>query len=197
MNHSGTGNHPGCLWTWPILSAALFGSFVLIALLLVMLINGSWVNHLLFPAGSYLSMFQLLWQDNPLGSLQFIVTKSFITFAHNDPRSSLNLWTLDFDGVTLAVYLLAAVLGGRLLLPERGRAKPRLFITLAGILALVFSATYMSVLAHCAGPTWAGFVTLYGLGAEELTVTPVWQLLLGGAGLGILIGQLLQAKRAA
>lgn len=190
--------NPTLRGTWLALSGMLFLAFIVVGLLLVMAFNGGAVNHLLTPVGSYFSMFRLIWPEQPLGALQFILTKSFIVFAHRDPHSGLNTWTLEYDAVGLAVYALAALGGARLLLPLAlgGKATPGLGLGLAGVAGLVFSATYMTAVAHCAGPTWAGFVSLFGLGMEDIEQTLLWQVLLGLAGLGLLGYALHRQRRA-
>lgn len=173
---------------WLAISGLLLAGIILIPLLIVMLLNEGGVNHLLTPVGSYFSMFQLIWPEHPLGALQFIITKSFIVLAHHDPRSDLNLWTLEYDAVTLFIYLCVALFAGRLLsrpLPD-GPRRTGLYAALAGLAMVATTVTYMTILDHCSGPNWVGFVTLYGLGVDPLNAYPFWQWTFGGAGLALL-----------
>jgi len=106
---------------WLGLSGLLLLGFFVFSLLPIMLLNGGWVNHILTPVGSYLPMFQLIWQEQPLGALQFILTKSFIAFAHRDMQTGLDIWTLEYDALTLGVYLAAAASAQR----ARGKGHDR------------------------------------------------------------------------
>jgi len=164
---------------------------IVLGLALIMLLNGGLVNHILTPILQYLSLFSILWDENPRGALQFILTKSVIAFTHKDPRSGLNLWTFEFDSITLAVYVLVAVFGGRLLL--KLRANPRTHrwagaTGLTGCALLLFSVSYMTSIDHCSGATWVGFVSLYGLGFDEFELYTVWQWLCAGLGCLALAG---------
>ncbi len=179
---------PSTVPLWLGLSGLLLLGFLVFSLLPIMLLNGGWVNHILTPVGSYWPMFQLIWTEQPLAALQFILTKSLVAFAHRDMQTGLNIWTLEYDALTLGAYLLAALLGGRLLLPlarggEGGRGMP---VGLAGMAGLVLAFTYMTSIDHCAGPTWIGFVIAYGLGADGFDLNPWWQGTLGGVSLGLL-----------
>jgi len=173
---------------WLGLSGLLLLGFFVLSLLPIMLLNGGWVNHMLTPVGSYLPMFQLIWQEQPLGALQFILTKSFIAFAHRDMQTGLDIWTLEYDALTLGVYLIAALLGGRLLLPlvRNGRGERGMLVGLTGMAGLVLAFTYMTSIDHCAGPTWIGFVIAYGLGADGFELSWWWQGVLGTISLGLL-----------
>lgn len=182
---------------WLRISALLLLSFFIVALLAVALLNGGWPNHLLNPVAGYFSMFQLIWPEQPLGALQFIATKSFVVIAHQDPRSQLNLWTLEYDAITLAVYVLAALLGGWLAgraLLDKGKLAGLVNALLgSGLLAL--SVTYMSAIEHCSGPTWVGFVSLYGMGFDGFELYPFYQWLVALLGIGLLGRGLLQQRR--
>lgn len=169
--------------SWPVISALLFAGLILVPMLIVMLLNGGMVNHVLTPVGSYFSMFQLIWPEQHLGALQFILTKSFIVLAHHDPRSDLNLWTVEYDAITLLIYLAVALAAARLL--HKG-PRPGLVIALTGAAMVAAAFTYITVLDHCAGPTWAGFVTLYAFDVDPFAISPSWQWMFGGAGLALL-----------
>lgn len=188
--HSSTGQ-------WLALSGMLLLGFFIFSLLPIMLLNGGWVNHMLTPVGSYFSMFQLIWPEQPLGALQFILTKSFIVFAHKDMQTGLNVWTLEFDALTLGVYLMAALAGGKLLLPlARNSQQTRgLFTGLTGMAGLVLTFTYMTAIDHCAGPTWIGYVIAYGLGADGFDQTFLWQGTLGSISIALLGYGLHQQRR--
>ena len=192
-----TSQSAGLIKRWLLISALVFTSYFVVALLLVTLLNGGWVNYLLTPVGSYFSMFQLIWPEQPLGALQFIVTKSFIVFAHKDPRSELNLWTLEYDAITLGVYLLTALLAGWLINKQwlNKRNPSALIPVFSGLLLVVISFSYMTVLDHCSGATWVGFVTLYGLGFDGFELYPYYQIVFALIGLGLLVwGMLLRRK---
>jgi len=45
----------------------------------------------------------------------------------------------------------------------------------------------MSVVDHCAGPTWAGFVALYGIGASEFQLYPAYQIIAAVSGVALLV----------
>ena len=170
-----------------ILSSAGFFLFsVIVGLLLIMLLNGSLVNHILIPIAQYLSLFAILWDENPLGALQFLLTKSVVAFAHKDPRTGLNLWTYEFDSITLIVYALVAGYGGRLLLKFSNNPRNYRWATAAGLTgcALVMtSVSYMTSIEHCSGATWVGFVSMYGMGFNEFELYTYWQWLCASLGL--------------
>lgn len=174
---------------WLSLSAGLFALLMVTALLLVMALNGSVVNHVFSPLEEVLPMFRLVWGDNPPGALAFLANKSLFAFAHLDAHSGLNHWTLQFDALSLIGYAVAALLGGRVI-AYGGRQDGRgLALLLAALTGLVFSVTYASNIAHCAGPTWVGFVTLYGLGFFGFETPIYWQWLLAVPSLAGLIYQ--------
>jgi hypothetical protein len=180
------------------ISGLLFISFFIVGLTAITLLNGGMVNHMLFPIGANISMFQLIWPEQPLGALEFIVTKSLFVFAHKDPRSALNLWTLEYDGITLAIYLLAALLGGRLISHARQSAQhsPGLVRGLLGVTSLVLSFTYMTAIEHCSGATWVGFVSLYGLGFSGFDFYPYYQGVFALIGLGLLVWGFLKQRQS-
>ena len=138
---------------WLSISALLFVSFFIIGLVAMTLLNGGMINHMLFPIGADIAMFQLIWQEQPLNALEFIVIKSLFVFIHQDPRSGLNLWTLQYDGITLLVYLFATLLGGQLINRARQTAQHNtgLLRGLLGVVLLVTAFTYMTAIEHCSG----------------------------------------------
>ncbi len=183
---------------WLSMSALLFVSFFVIGLAAMVLLNGGMVNHMLFPIGADIAMFQLIWQEQPLSALKFIVTKSLFVFIHQDPRSGLNLWTLQYDSITLLVYLFAALLGGQLINRARQTAQHNtgLLRGLLGVVLLVAAFTYMTAIEHCSGATWVGFVAFYGLGFNDFEFYPYYQGTLSLLGLGLLIWGLVKQAQA-
>jgi hypothetical protein len=178
-------------------STLLFVSFFLVGLLLITLLNRGWVNHLIFPIGADIGMFQLIWPEQPLSALQFIVTKSLFVFSHQDPRSGLNLWTMEYDSITLAVYLVAAMLGGRLINhANQSRYRGGLLPGLLGVALLVVAFTYMSAIEHCSGATWVGFVSLYGMGFSGFDFYPYYQGVFALFGLGLLVWGFIRQAQA-
>lgn len=173
---------------WRGLSLLLFIGFLAIPLLVVVLLNPGSINYLLTPIVAYVDLFQVIWNDNPFGALQFLANKSVFSFAHHDARSGLNLWTLEYDFITLITYLFTALLAASVI----KRAKQTrtlasgLLYGLLGATCLVTSVTYMTSIAHCSGPTWAGFVAYYGLGYENFEYYPYWQIALALIGVGLL-----------
>lgn len=187
-------NSSRSLRAWLLTSGLIFIGFFLAGLLTVTLLNKGWVNHVLNPVGASFSMFQLIWPEQPLAALEFIFTQSFVVFAHKDPRSALNLWTLEYDGITLFVYLVVAILLGRMLTrtarrDEHSNTRGHL-IALLGAGLLVSSVTYMTAIEHCSGATWVGFVGLYGLGFDGFDLFPVYQWILFIVGAGLLLAGL-------
>ena len=174
---------------WLSMSGLLFISFFVVGLALMTLLNSGVVNHMLFPIGTDIAMFQLIWQEQPLSALEFMVTKSLFVFIHQDPRSGLNLWTLQYDSITLVVYLFAALSGGRLISHARQASQHNtgLLRGLLGVVLLVTAFTYMTAIEHCSGATWVGFVGLYGLGFSDFEFYPYYQSVLTLLGLGLLI----------
>jgi len=179
--------------TWLLYSGLIFIGFFVAGLLTITLLNKGWVNHVLNPVGASFSMFQLIWPEQPLAALEFILTQSFVVFAHKDPRSALNLWTLEYDGITLFVYLVVAMLLGRMLTrnARRDEHNTRGHLTaLLGAGLLISSVTYMTAIEHCSGATWVGFVSLYGMGFDGFDLFPVYQWILFVVGAGLLIAGL-------
>lgn len=180
---------------WLAYSSLIFISFFAIGLLSITLLNKGWVNHVLNPVGASISMFQLIWPEQPLAALEFLLTQSFITLAHKDPRSALTLWTLEYDAITLLVYLVVAALLGRMLTrPPRhdagrnyGLSRRGWRSSLLGAGLLIISVTYMTAIEHCSGATWVGFVALYGLGFDGFDLFPVYQWILFLLGAGLLL----------
>ncbi|MCF6338804.1 MAG: hypothetical protein L3J84_12785 [Gammaproteobacteria bacterium] len=173
---------------WLLMSTLLFIGFFVVGLTAMTLLNGGIVNHMLFPVGTDIAMFQLIWQEQPLRALEFIVTKSLFVFIHQDPRSGLNLWTLQYDSITLVVYLFAALLGGQLISRARQtvRHNTGLLRGLLGVVLLVTAFTYMTAIEHCSGATWVGFVAFYGLGFSDFEFYPYYQGTLSLLSLGLL-----------
>lgn len=164
-------------------SAAVFFAMLLLEILVLAALNREMVNNLLFPVSQYLPIFSVIWKDNPWAALQILADKSVLAAGHYDVQSGLYLWTLEFDTLSLLLHLLGAIIIAKMIaLPLRLLGW---FIAGAGLMA--FSHTYVTVMAHCAGPTWAGFVALYGLGVEKFPVNPVWQWLIFTTGVGLII----------
>ena len=139
------------------------------------MLNEGWVNHIRTPVATYFSLFPLFWVEEPLAAIEFIITKSFLILAHHDSRSDLNLWTLEYDLISLLVYILCAMLSGWLISHHYVSAKKKLITPLMGVGILVFTFTYMTAIEHCAGATWVGFVSLYGLGVSGFDLYPYYQ----------------------
>jgi hypothetical protein len=180
-------------------SGLLFISFIVVGLVAMTLLNGGMVNVVIFPIGADISMFRLIWPEQPQGALEFIVTKSLIVFIHQDPRSALNLWTLQYDSITLAVYLIAALLGAKLINGARQTTTHNtgLLRGLLGMVLLVAAFTYMTAIEHCSGATWVGFVSLYGLGFSGFNFYPYYQGVFAALGLGLLIWGLFKQRQQA
>ena len=149
-----------------IFIALLAGESVLLAFL-----NREVPNNLLLPITQYLPMFSVIWKDNPWAALQVIADKSVLAIGHFDERSGLYLWTLELDAVAIALHIGVALLLSRFVALPR----PSLALLLGGVALVLLSHSYVTVMAHCAGPTWAVFVSLYGLGVEKMPVNTLWQ----------------------
>lgn len=149
-----------------VLFALLIGESVVIALL-----NREVPNNLLFPIDQYLPIFSVIWKDNPWAALQLIAEQSILAVGHFDARSGLYLWTLEFDLLSLFLHGVGALIVARFITLPRGTR----ILMFSGVGLLLLSHTYVTVMAHCAGPTWAGFVTLYGLGVDKFPVNAMWQ----------------------
>ena len=184
--------------SWMLYSGLIFVAFFVIGLAAITLLNKGWVNHVLNPVGASISMFQLIWPEQPLAALEFILSQSFVVLAHKDPRSALNLWTLEYDAITLFVYFIVAILLGRMLTRAPSHDADRNFsistrgrlTSLLGASMLVFSVTYMTAIEHCSGATWVGFVALYGMGFDGFDLFPIYQWILFILGAGLLIAGL-------
>jgi len=166
---------------WITLSAGIFLIHFAVGLAVAMLTNFKPVNHVLTPIFQYVGIFKLTWPEQPLGSLHFLATKSLLVFSNYDSRSMLNLWTLEYDFYTLMVYLGVSLALGRFLASQQNTT-PKLpskiiFSFIFSAFCISFSMSYMTVLDHCSGATWAGFVALYGLGLNEFQLYPIYQVI--------------------
>lgn len=182
---------------WLITSAFFLLSFFVVGIIAIAALNGSLPNHILNPIGAYTGLFQIMWQEKPLGALQFLLNKSVFALVHQDPRSGLNLWTLEYDSITLFVYLATAVIAGRLLSNaiHISHSSTGLYRSLAGATSLVIAVTYMSNIEHCSSATWVGFVALYGMGFDGFEIYPYYQWIFGLVGLGLLGWGLFKLKK--
>ena len=161
-------------------SAAIFALHFIIGLIIVMLANGKMLNHGLTPIFQYIGIFKLTWPEQPLGSLHFLATKSIFVLANFDARSALKLWTLEYDFYTLLVYGLMSLVIGRMIAlyildSSAMPLKALIFFTISASF-ISASLSYMTVLEHCSGATWVGFVALYGLGLNEFELYPIYQI---------------------
>jgi hypothetical protein len=172
---------------WLLLSSAVLALHFLLGLLIVMIVNGKMVNHGLTPIFQYIGVFKLTWPEQPLGSLHFLATKSILVFSHYDARSALNLWTLEYDFYTLVIYVTMSLVLGRVFAKHLNDPNN---MPLKAVIAFIisafftsFSLSYMTVLEHCSGATWVGFVTLYGMGLNEFELYPIYQIICAGIGI--------------
>ena len=163
------------------------GLHFVVGLAIVMILNGTLVNHALTPIFQYTGMFSLIWPEQPIGSLHFLATKSLFAFTHHDARSGLNIWTLEYDTYTLLVYVALSVVMGWIITTYREQATTiplgALIACIAGIFLIAVSVSYMSVIEHCSGATWVGFVTLYGMGFDEFELYPAYQIICAAIGI--------------
>lgn len=166
---------------WLLTSTGVFALHILLGLIIVIAVNGKMVNHGLTPIFQYMGIFKLTWPEQPMGSLHFLATKSIFVLSHFDARSALNLWTLEYDFYTLLVYLAVSLLVGRIVAAylKDPTILPVKAVVLYAVSALFisFSISYMTVLEHCSGATWVGFVALYGLGLNEFELYPIYQII--------------------
>ncbi|HEY5602157.1 MAG TPA: hypothetical protein VIM41_03535 [Gammaproteobacteria bacterium] len=176
---------------WLQWSAVVLLAQLLIGLIIVMVLNTKIVNHIITPIVQFIGIFQIIWPEHPLDSLHFLATKSLFVFAHRDPRSGLNLWTIEYDTYTLLIYTGLSLIMGWVIARYRQQAisiPPGPFIACtAGIFFTALSVSYMTAIDHCSGATWMGFVALYGMGFNEFQLYPVYQIIcaaIGIAGLG-------------
>ena len=172
-------------------SAGFFLLSVITGVVLINLLNDGFVNTIFSPLVEHWSLFSVLWDEKPLLATQYLLTKTVVTFAHKDPRSGLNLWTYEFDTITILIYTLVAIFGGRLLLKFFSNPTNYRIATLLGLcgcLLTLLSVSYMTVIKHCSGATWVGFVSMYGVGFSEFELYPYWQWLCAGLGCLALAG---------
>ena len=171
----------------------LLGLFILIGIIaigtaLLSILNTGYFNRLVIPIGNYIPMIKLLWQDSLTGAIQFASTKSLFAIAYLDPRSQLNLWTYEFDTISLAVYFIGSMYLARTFKThaETFAGNP-LALKVIGSVLILSSVSYMSVIQHCAGPTWIGFVATYGLGFEGFDHLGIWQILFAICGIVLIL----------
>lgn len=169
------------------LTSSLVSFFVIILSLLciMMIANVGLVNNVNAPVINSLSIFPIMFEQNAWETIFIFSNKTLISFGQFDPRSGLYLWTLEMDFNTLLAYAAVAIISTPLLhavSASQTNSRSTTAWILTGLLILIFTRTYVTVLAHCAGPTWIGYVVLYGLGADELELTSMWQWLLAITG---------------
>ena len=169
------------------LTSSLVSFFVIILSLLciMMIANVGLVNNVNSPIINSLSIFPIMFEQNAWETIFIFSNKTLISFGQFDPRSGLYLWTLEMDFNTLLAYAAVAIISTPLLhaaSASQTNSRSTTAWILTGLLILIFTRTYVTVLAHCAGPTWIGYVVLYGLGTDELEITSMWQWLLAIAG---------------
>lgn len=181
--------------SWFQWSAIILLAHFVVGLLIVMVLNGKLVNHILTPILQFLGIFQIIWPQQPMDSLHFLATKSLFAFAHHDPRSGLNLWTLEYDSYTLIIYIVLSILLGWVIATYRRQAisipvGPAIACT-AGIFFIATAVSYMTAIDHCSGATWVGFVALYGMGFDEFELYPAYQIICAALGIvGVAAGLL-------
>jgi len=185
---------------WLPISILVFLIHLITGLLLAMMLNGNLVNHVLTPIFQYIGIFKLIWPEQPFGALQFIATKSLLAFAYQDSRSGLNLWTLEYDSITLAIFAIISLALGwvfaRVYALKPHYKSAYVIISIIGALFVAFSVSYMTNIEHCSGATWAGFVALYGVGFNEFELFPIYQWISATIGITLLGWGVFAIKRA-
>ena len=175
---------------WFVLSTVVFIALILSGIVIMMIATGRLVNAVYFPIQEYFGIFKIIWSDNPWGAIRVLSNKSIIAFGHFDSRSTLYLWTLEFNSIALLAYGSVSIAGGwwlmQLALSQTRVPQTFLLMSVTGSFLLLISSTYATVLAHCAGPTWITYVALYGMGFDEFSLHRIWQWVLAIAG-GVLI----------
>ncbi len=173
---------------WLLLSLIILSVIIAVGTILISILNTGYVNHLLVPIGNYLPIIKLIWQDSAINAVQFSATKSLFALAYLDPRSQLNLWTFEFDAISLLVYLLGSMYLAKTFITHfKHLTSKTLPYKIMGIGLLIFSVSYMSAIKHCAGPTWVGFVVAYGLGFTGFDHMPIWQILFALIGMVLIV----------
>ena len=170
---------------WLASSLVSFIIIIFSLLCIMMIANVGLVNNVNSPIINSISIFPIMFEQNAWETIFIFSNKTLISFGQFDPRSGLYLWTLEMDFNSLLTYAIVAIIGTLLLhtaSTSRTKNRSTTIWALAGLLILVFSRTYITVLAHCAGPTWVGYVVLYALGADELELTSTWQWVFAIAG---------------
>lgn len=166
---------------WLLLSVGIFALHFILGLIIVIATNGKMLNHSLTPILQYIGIFKLTWPEQPLGSLHFLATKSIFVLSHFDTRSALNLWTLEYDFYTLVVYVAVSLILGRIVanysIDSSTMPLKMVIASAVSLFFMSFSISYMTVLEHCSGATWVGFVALYGLGMDEFQLYPIYQII--------------------
>jgi hypothetical protein len=176
--------------SWAAWSAILLATHFVVGPVLIMLLNGTRVNHIITPVVQYFGMFQLLWPEHHLNSLHFLATKSLFAFTHLDPRSGLKLWTLEYDTYTLLMYLAVSVILGWAISRYRQQAinvpLAVMALVVTGGIFVSLAVSYMTVIEHCSGANWVGFVSLYGLGFDEFELYYAYQIICAALGVVML-----------
>ena len=171
----------------------ILGFFILIGIItastaLLSILNTGYFNRLVIFIGNYIPMIKLLWQDSLTNAIQFASTKSLFAVAYLGPRSQLNLWTYEFDTISLAVYVISSMYLARTFKTHTiSSASNPLALKIIGSVLILLSVSYMSVIQHCAGPTWVGFVAAYGFGFEGFDHLGIWQILFAICGIALIL----------
>jgi hypothetical protein len=130
----------------------LFILLILLELVSLVAITGYSPNHVTSPLIEFIPTFVITWSDNWYPSLKILLSHSFMVIGYHDAHSDLNIWTIAYYPVTLFVYALGATLAGICLVSQQCQ-RQKLQI-LPALLMTAFSVTYISMIEHCAGPTW-------------------------------------------
>jgi len=131
---------------------ALFILLILLEIVSIVGISGHSPNHLSSPLIDFIPTFVITWSDNWYLSLKLLLSHSFIVIGHHDAHSDLNIWTISYYPITLFVYALASTLAGMCLVSQKCQGRKIQIFT--ALFVAVFSVTYISMIEHCAGPTW-------------------------------------------
>ena len=162
-----------------ISSSLIYFSLIIISITSLMVVaNLGMFNNLQFPITDMLPLLSEMFSQSPWQTLVIFSNKTIIAIGQADMRSGLYLWTLELDLNTILTYTLVAGLAARIfyILPHKYSENRSIHLwTYLALGLLIISRTYVTVLAHCAGPTWIGYVALYGTGLEEITLTSAWQ----------------------
>ena len=141
------------------------------------LLCSSHPNSISFPSIDYLPLYQILWAQNAIGSLEAIASQPVMLINHVNIATTLNEWVIYYYPATVLLHFVIAIYTGIMLRRmATGNDIIKFLVSLfTGTIFLILSMTYVSVAAHCSGPVWSIDVMLRSLIVPTNVTASFWQ----------------------